>query len=70
MCNCIIEIDKHLETSSKNTMLDIPITFSSDGQIHANRIIVSTRKRDVSKREKPIILFPAYCPFCGEKYLD
>ena len=46
-------------------MLDIPLTFSSDGQIHANRVMITTCKRDDSKREKPIKLLPSYCPFCG-----
>jgi hypothetical protein len=70
MCNCIIEMQKALEESNKNTMLDIPITFSSNGQLKANRVMISTCKRDNSKREKPIKLLPSYCPFCGEKYED
>ena len=71
MCNCIAEIQEALEKSGKNTMLDIPISFDPrTGVMHANKVTIAVCKRDNSKREKPIRLFPSHCPFCGELYVD
>jgi len=68
ICNCIVEVNKHLEEMGKNTQLDIPITWNGAGKVQADRISIMTRKADDTKREKPIEIIPAYCPFCGERY--
>lgn len=68
MCNCISEVEANLEKSSRNTKLDIPITFSLTGYLHSDKVTISTCKRDEKKREKPLRLFAAFCPFCGVAY--
>lgn len=68
MCNCISEVEAKLKETGRNTKLDIPITFSLTGKLSADRVNVATCKRDDKKREKPLRLFAAYCPFCGEAY--
>lgn len=68
MCNCISEVEAKLEETGRNTKLDIPITFSLTGSLHGDKVTVSTCKRDEKKREKPLRLFAAYCPFCGVAY--
>ena len=67
MCNCIDEVQKKLLESGSNTMLDIPMSFSPSG-ITANRVTISTCKREDKKRGKPKRVFGAYCPFCGLPY--
>lgn len=66
MCNCIEDVNKKLAEMGKNTKLDIPITFS--GKLSADRVAIKTCKLDDGKREKPITVTPAYCPFCGKLY--
>ena len=68
MCNCISEVEEKLKETGRNTKLDIPITFSLTGKLSADRVNVATCKRDEKKREKPLRLFAAFCPFCGEAY--
>lgn len=68
MCNCISEVDEKLVASGRNTKLDIPITFSLTGKLSATKVTISTCKRDNAKREKPLRLYPAFCPFCGVAY--
>jgi hypothetical protein len=68
MCNCIKEINAKLVEAGKNTRLDIPITWSFIDQLDASWVAIKTCKLDDSKREKPVTLLPAYCPFCGEAY--
>jgi len=69
MCTCIDDAEKQLLESGRNTKLDIPITFSLTGKgLSANRVTVSTCKRDDKKREKPLRMFAAFCPFCGQAY--
>jgi spore coat polysaccharide biosynthesis protein SpsF (cytidylyltransferase family) len=69
MCNCIADMQKALEESGKNTMLDIPIVIDrKTGAMKADKVMIATCKRDNNKREKPIKLFPSHCPFCGELY--
>jgi hypothetical protein len=68
MCNCIEEVEKKLSESGRNTKLDIPITFSATHKMSANRVTISTCKRDEKKREKPLRMFAAHCPFCGLPY--
>ena len=68
MCNCISEVEAKLKETGRNTKLDIPVTFSLTGKLSADRVNVATCKRDDKKREKPLRLFAAFCPFCGEAY--
>lgn len=70
MCNCISEVEAKLKETGRNTKLDIPVTFSLTGKLSADRVNVATCKRDDKKREKPLRLFAAFCPFCGEAYPD
>lgn len=68
-CNCIDEVNKKMAESGRNTMLDIPITFSTTGGgVKNDKVTITTCKRDDKKREKALRLFPAYCPFCGKLY--
>lgn len=67
MCNCIEEVNQKLKESGRNTMLDIPITFSAVGIDSVRRISILTCKMDNKKREKPLRLFGSFCPFCGEE---
>lgn len=69
MCNCIAEAEKALKDT--NTTLDVPIVINSkSGKISANRLTVTTIKRDMKKREQPSRIFASYCPFCGKKYRE
>ena len=69
MCNCIEETNKKLKEHPEwNTVLDIPITWNTKGQLGADKILVKTRKDNEKIRKGPINLFPSYCPFCGKKY--
>ena len=69
MCNCIAEVQKNLEESGSNTMLDIPVRWTRDGKMtKTNTVSIATCKRDDKKREKPTRLIPPYCPFCGKEY--
>jgi hypothetical protein len=68
MCNCIEKVEKKLLESGTNTKLDIPITLSANHDLSANRVTISTCKRDEKKREKPTRMFASYCPFCGLPY--
>ena len=68
MCNCISEVEEQLKATGRNTMLDIPITFSLTGSLSGGKVTISTCKRDEKKREKPLRLFASFCPFCGEAY--
>ena len=64
MCNCIDDLNERLKALNKNTMLDIPITWSPE----ARRVAIMTCKIDDKVRQKPIPVLPTYCPFCGEEY--
>jgi len=64
MCDCIKEIDTKLKEQGRNTQ--ICVAFGMSGTI--NQTMVLTVKADDTKREKPVKIFAAYCPFCGEKY--
>lgn len=70
MCDCIEKVEIELRKTGTNTMLDIPISFSGNGNFNAMRVTVSTCKRDDRKRNKPIRVFASFCPFCGEKYKE
>jgi hypothetical protein len=70
MCNCIEEVQKKLLETGRNTMLDIPMSLSPSHDLSANRVTISTCKRDEKKREKPLRMFASYCPFCGLPYED
>lgn len=67
MCNCHLLVDQQLEEKGSNTRLDIPLVFHQ-GQVSTHIVSITTCKRDIKKREKPIKVFATYCPFCGEKY--
>lgn len=62
MCNCI-ELS-NAELAKHNTELDMPFYLDSKTP---KRVTISTRKVDKKKREGPIKLVGAYCPFCGEE---
>ena len=66
-CDCIIKVEKALKDT--NTMLDIPIEISVGMMtIRADRVKISTVKRDPNKKEIPKPMIAAYCPFCGKQY--
>jgi hypothetical protein len=67
MCNCIKKINAELALNGSNTMLDIPVTFVN-GKLRADRVTIVVAKVDTKKRGRPMMVFPTYCPFCGEKY--
>jgi predicted Zn-ribbon and HTH transcriptional regulator len=66
MCDCIEKVNKLLE--DKNTKLDIPIFLNFSGKMTADRVRISTVKRDDKNKKKPVMIQPAYCPFCGVDY--
>ncbi len=66
MCNCIKNINNNLAKQNINTQIDVPILLTSEPYVE--RIQIVTRKRDLACREKPVMLLPAYCPFCGKSY--
>mgnify|MGYP001561093374 CR=1 FL=1 len=67
MCNCIAEIENALKDT--NTRLDVPIVLNSkSGELSANRVTITTAKRDQKKRKEASRIFASYCPFCGKKY--
>ena len=68
MCNCIKEVDDQMLKMGRNTKLDIPIAWSLTGGISADRVLIATCKRDNKKREGPLKLTAAFCPFCGKPY--
>jgi hypothetical protein len=71
MCNCIQLSEEALIHNGSNTTLDRPIMLSKVGKLDvAQRVTISTCKRDPHRKEKPMRLFATYCPFCGEKYED
>ena len=66
MCDCIEKVNKLLE--DKNTKLDIPIFLNFSGKMTADRVRISTVKRDDKNKKKPVMIQPVYCPFCGVDY--
>jgi hypothetical protein len=59
MCDCIKSTNEYL--AQHNTKITIP-------WLGTQRPFVQTEKIDGKKRNKPMMLFASYCPFCGEKY--
>lgn len=68
MCECITQTNEALEKQGLNTMINTPIMWNKKGIVETPRVLIETVKRDPSKREKPINLLAAYCPFCGQPY--
>jgi hypothetical protein len=63
MCNCIENTNERL--SKMNTVLVDTLTYFPD---RTPMIALTTKNLDVSGGRKPVIIYAAYCPFCGEKY--
>lgn len=70
MCTCLIELNRKLVDSGRNTRIVLPILvdFTTGKQTRGGGAVVATEKIDTSKRGKAALLFASYCPFCGEKY--
>lgn len=64
MCDCIAETNKALR--DYNGTLTMVMFY--DGR--PSRVTISVRKLDPNIKIKPPAIYPAYCPFCGEKYKD
>lgn len=65
MCDCIKITDESLHEKGLNTQLNLAISFKDNVP---NRVIISTRKVDLSIKKGPIVIAASYCPFCGERY--
>lgn len=63
MCDCIVTINADLAQRGMNTAIETPL-------IGPAKAMIRTVKADDKKREKPAILFAAFCPVCGAKYPD
>lgn len=70
MCTCIEKINEKLLAVGKNTKITVPIVFSFNGKESPDTVLIATEKADKSKKEKPSLITPTYCPFCGKKYSD
>ena len=67
MCNCIEKINE--EMKSRNTRIFQPIGFDEHHNFIASRYVhIMTEKIDRKKRDGPLALTGAYCPFCGKAY--
>lgn len=65
MCDCIREIDEHLE--KYNTKLGAAIGIR-DRQLVLFGVYIETYKIETKRRGRPKAIVASYCPFCGEKY--
>lgn len=69
MCDCINEVNKKLAEKNLNTVIDVPFLMDDDMNVSSKRkASIVTAKADKSVRKKPVSLFAAFCPFCGEEY--
>lgn len=62
------DVMKQLEEKMAEHNTRFSYCFSHDPKTSKmdTTLLISTEKIESKKREKPIIVFPWYCPFCGE----
>ena len=65
MCDCVAELDEKLK--EYNTEFDKVIYFEKPDMRMKSTIQIAMKKIE-PRGKKPIRLFLAYCPFCGEKW--
>lgn len=64
MCDCIEKLDESLK--EYNTAFDKVVYFEKPDMRMKSTIQIALKKIN-PRGAKPIRLFLAYCPFCGEK---
>jgi hypothetical protein len=69
MCNCIQEINEQMK--SRNTKIYQPFGFDAKHNFTVSQNVhIVTEKIETKKRDGPLALTGAYCPFCGMAYED
>lgn len=62
MCDCIKDVSEKLK--ERNTRLAIAFCFSSPHE----RLMIATEVVEKKRGARATVVFPTFCPFCGEKY--
>lgn len=62
ICDCASKMNKELE--KKNGQLDMAVFIMKGIALPQ----IATLKVNTKLREKPPLVVPTYCPFCGQKY--
>lgn len=62
-CTCIEDVNAKL--AQRNTRLSLALVFSDPV---GERLMITTEVIEKKRGAKACVMFPSFCPFCGEKY--
>lgn len=65
-CDCIKKVDELLKPH--NTVLSTTYVFGTDEVSGGEFVTIKTEIIAPKRGERPKVMFPTYCPFCGTRY--